>query len=128
MNREDPIEVLTSKGSTREQAEAFIDLMGSVFKRRVPVTNASTSVPRCEHHQGEFRCSRREHETGEHELAIGDIVMVWPAGPVQERVATEVGEHAVLAKRLAGFGISPPFAEAIASSLLKDYRRKAQMP
>lgn len=33
MNREDAIEALTSKGKTREQAEAFIDLMGSAFKR-----------------------------------------------------------------------------------------------
>ncbi len=127
MNREDAIKVLTSRGSSRESAEAFIDLMGGVFKRREPVTSAPLSVPRCGHHQGEFRCSRREHDTGEHELAIGDIVMVWPAGPVQERVATEDGEHDVLVKRLAGFGMSPPFAEAIASSLLKDYQRKAHI-
>jgi len=34
MKREDSIEALTSKGKTREQAEAFIDLMGSAFARR----------------------------------------------------------------------------------------------
>lgn len=34
MNREDAIKALTDKGKTREQAEAFIDLMGSAFRRR----------------------------------------------------------------------------------------------
>ncbi|MBM4498197.1 hypothetical protein GS982_02335 [Rhodococcus hoagii] len=32
--REEAIDALTAKGRTREQAEAFIDLMGSAFRRR----------------------------------------------------------------------------------------------
>jgi hypothetical protein len=34
VNREDAIQALMEKGKTREQAEAFIDLMGSAFRRR----------------------------------------------------------------------------------------------
>lgn len=34
MNREDAIQALTDTGKTRDQAIAFIDLMGSAFRRR----------------------------------------------------------------------------------------------
>lgn len=34
MNREDAIEALTAKGRTRGQAEAFLDLLASAFRRR----------------------------------------------------------------------------------------------
>ena len=34
MTRESLIEGLVAKGKTREQAEAFLDIMGSAFKRK----------------------------------------------------------------------------------------------
>lgn len=34
MTREDAIKALTGRGKTREQAEAFLDVLGSAFRRR----------------------------------------------------------------------------------------------
>jgi hypothetical protein len=34
MNREDAIKAITDGGKTREQAEAFLDILGSAFARR----------------------------------------------------------------------------------------------
>lgn len=43
MNREDAIKALTDKGRTREQAEAFLDLMGSALRRRGWITGEPLS-------------------------------------------------------------------------------------
>lgn len=79
---------LTPDGSSSNTVEEGMQTYRAA-KARIATACAATELvddvrnfPRCPHHLDDARCTRREHE-GDHEIAEGDLVVVWPGAPAE---------------------------------------------